>query len=385
MEGIVNTENYDDKLKIEFLDLVNKNEADLSIAEKNKTYYEAKTVITLEDLGRNISLELAIIMMKCGYASWIFTKYDDIKKSKSEIMSVLENDRDIEEVALSMGVSYDELLSKIEVAKENDKTFTMFKFKDFYCEFAKRENMYLLNIFINKDNELIKVNEIFFNECDIEKAKKIIEGTMCKEIGYINDDGTYEKEHYGQGYIYKNYENFYRRKGVCYVSEHDGNTLEDGGISFDGICEEICDYLFLCGVDINKVPTNLIETMAKDVFMTVDWQYVTSLIQGDEYLSEYVEEFPEYYFRENYKQEKSKKYNYMMLDRLKSDCEYFLGNGNGFLGHLYYKDINKHIDEMKKLYNSFSNDEKPEWLSLEDIEEYKNKMIDILVKNEEEL
>ena len=72
--------------------------------------------------------------------------------------------------------------------------------------------------------------------------------------------------------------------------------------------------------------------------------------------------------------ENIKKSNYMMLDRLRTDCEYFLGNGNGFLGSLYYKDIDKHIEEMKKLYKSFSEQEKPEWISLKDIDNYKQKM-----------
>lgn len=72
--------------------------------------------------------------------------------------------------------------------------------------------------------------------------------------------------------------------------------------------------------------------------------------------------------------ENPRKYDYMMLDRLRMDCDYFLGNGNGFLGHLYYKDIDKHIEEMKKIYESFSDNEKPQWISLEDIENYKEKM-----------
>jgi len=76
----------------------------------------------------------------------------------------------------------------------------------------------------------------------------------------------------------------------------------------------------------------------------------------------------------NYERKKANEYNYMMLDRLRADCDYFLGNGNGFLGHLYYKDIDKHIEEMKKIYESFSNKEKPEWISLENIENYKAKM-----------
>lgn len=67
-------------------------------------------------------------------------------------------------------------------------------------------------------------------------------------------------------------------------------------------------------------------------------------------------------------------FNYQMLDRLRSDCDYYLGNGNGNSKHLYYKDINKQIEEMKKIYNSFSDEDKPKWISLDKIEDYRNKM-----------
>lgn len=84
-------------------------------------------------------------------------------------------------------------------------------------------------------------------------------------------------------------------------------------------------------------------------------------------------------------EEESKSYNYMMLDRLKTDCDYFLGNGNGCLKDLYYKDIDRHIEEMKKIYNSFLEEEKPEWLSMENIDNYKEKMEELLEENEEEM
>ena len=86
----------------------------------------------------------------------------------------------------------------------------------------------------------------------------------------------------------------------------------------------------------------------------------------------------------NYKRKETNKYNYMMLDRLRMDCDYFLGNGNGFAGHLYYKDVDKHIEEMKKIYNSFSEEEKPEWINLKDIDNYKTQMNEMLEKNSEE-
>lgn len=82
--------------------------------------------------------------------------------------------------------------------------------------------------------------------------------------------------------------------------------------------------------------------------------------------------------------ENIRKSDYMMLDRLRTDCEYFLGNGNGYLGHLYYKDVDKHIEEMKKIYESFSDEEKPEWISLEDIDNYKQKMNEMIERSEEE-
>ena len=67
-------------------------------------------------------------------------------------------------------------------------------------------------------------------------------------------------------------------------------------------------------------------------------------------------------------------YNYMLLDRLKQDCEYFLGNGNGNVDTLWAKDIDEQIAKMKELYNSFADDEKPEWITIEDINNYEKKM-----------
>lgn len=68
-------------------------------------------------------------------------------------------------------------------------------------------------------------------------------------------------------------------------------------------------------------------------------------------------------------------FNYQMLGRLQSDCEYYLGFGNRCKEHLYYKDEQEHIDKMKELYNSFPNDEKPEWLTYEQILAYEKSMV----------
>lgn len=70
------------------------------------------------------------------------------------------------------------------------------------------------------------------------------------------------------------------------------------------------------------------------------------------------------------------KYNYQMLSRLKMDCDYYLGNGNRNTKRLWAENEENHIIEMKKLYNSFSEDKKPEWLTWIDILNYKSLMCD---------
>ena len=72
---------------------------------------------------------------------------------------------------------------------------------------------------------------------------------------------------------------------------------------------------------------------------------------------------------------KAQRFNYMMLDRLKMDCEYYLGNGNRYNKHLWAGDEKKQVEEMKRLYNSFPEGEKPEWLTLEQILQYEKEMV----------
>lgn len=74
----------------------------------------------------------------------------------------------------------------------------------------------------------------------------------------------------------------------------------------------------------------------------------------------------------------SREFDYMMLNRLQMDCDYFLGNGNGCERNLCYGKVNEHCDEMEKLWNSFPDDEKPEWLTMEQIKKYREKMLNIV-------
>ena len=67
------------------------------------------------------------------------------------------------------------------------------------------------------------------------------------------------------------------------------------------------------------------------------------------------------------------KMRYRMLSRMKMDCEYYLGNGNRHGQYLWMSmDPQGHIDAMRALWDSF--DEKPEWLSREQINQYAEQM-----------
>lgn len=220
----------------------------------------------------------------------------------SEVIYVKAEDGRIYETTCTSN----EINELFEVLKDDRQ----FKHKDFYCVYinedsfvfdlpkSRRSNEKQLDVYICYGEELIKVNTLYCEKTsNIEKVKKFIDEVMCQEIGKILEDGTIEKEYFGQGYIYKNYENYYKREGKCYVAELEkGKKIEEAGISYQGIAEEVCDYLLLCGVDVTKVPKKIIDGMVEDVFETVDWQNTSSLIYGDEHLEGYVDEFPDEYF-----------------------------------------------------------------------------------------
>jgi hypothetical protein len=69
------------------------------------------------------------------------------------------------------------------------------------------------------------------------------------------------------------------------------------------------------------------------------------------------------------------KFRYMMLGRLKSDCDYYLGYGNRSSNRLWALEENEHIETMKALHNSFDENEKPEWLTWEQILDYERQMV----------
>lgn len=71
--------------------------------------------------------------------------------------------------------------------------------------------------------------------------------------------------------------------------------------------------------------------------------------------------------------ENNHRYNYMILDRLKMDCEYFLGHGNRSHKRLWALNPTDQIKEMKRLYELVP--VKPKWLTKEQIEKYEKEMV----------
>lgn len=67
------------------------------------------------------------------------------------------------------------------------------------------------------------------------------------------------------------------------------------------------------------------------------------------------------------------KFEYMLLNRLQCDCDYYLGYGSRNAEHcLQAHDEQKQIDKMRELYDLLP--VKPEWLTREQIDEYAARM-----------
>lgn len=68
------------------------------------------------------------------------------------------------------------------------------------------------------------------------------------------------------------------------------------------------------------------------------------------------------------------RFRYMMLDRMRQDCNYYLGYGNKNPKNLWAGNEKDQIENMKALWNSFIDEDKPEWLTWEEINELAKRM-----------
>jgi hypothetical protein len=71
---------------------------------------------------------------------------------------------------------------------------------------------------------------------------------------------------------------------------------------------------------------------------------------------------------------KDKTFRYMMLSRMKQDCDYYLGNGGRSTNHLWAHDERAQLENMIAIWKTFDKDDKPEWLTWADIVTYAQKM-----------
>lgn len=123
------------------------------------------------------------------------------------------------------------------------------------------------------------------------------------------------------------------------------------------------------------------------ISVTLKWneveKRVSELILTDKYLSpnemdKYVEKTLadkiETENKNNNIKNKDYSFDYQLLDRLRSDCRYYLdGHRNPDL--LWAGSVEEQIKEMRKLYNSFPSDKKPQWITEEDINHFEAEML----------
>jgi len=72
--------------------------------------------------------------------------------------------------------------------------------------------------------------------------------------------------------------------------------------------------------------------------------------------------------------EPSEKYRLKLLNRLNVDCIYFSGYGDRNIKHLWAGNVPDHVEAMKIIYDSFPDDKKPQWITLDQIKKYETEM-----------
>ena len=67
------------------------------------------------------------------------------------------------------------------------------------------------------------------------------------------------------------------------------------------------------------------------------------------------------------------RFDYMMLSRMQGDCKYY--DSADSYNHAHWSTIEDTIKEMKRIWNKFPDDLKPEWITMEEIEGYEKKFL----------
>lgn len=136
-----------------------------------------------------------------------------------------------------------------------------------------------------------------------------------------------------------------------YVGRNDNdNKLYQDAEGFYFEKDDFDDIIYI-GKDYDSDPWGSIRSMKK-------YKDMEAITVGDENLPTEAERF-----------------NYMMLSRLQMDCDWNLGNGKTYGQRIWADTIEEHIEEMKRLYNTFTDDKKPQWLTWEQILKYEKELV----------
>lgn len=162
------------------------------------------------------------------------------------------------------------------------------------------------------------------------------------------------------------------------------NEYGSGGVYPFAVTSTYSSYLEFDsrGIHIDYEPND-----GNRISVTLKWneveKRVSELILTDKYLSpnemdKYVEKTLadkiETENKNNNIKNKDYSFDYQLLDRLRSDCRYYLdGHRNPDL--LWAGSVEEQIKEMRKLYNSFPSDKKPQWITEEDINHFEAEML----------
>lgn len=115
-------------------------------------------------------------------------------------------------------------------------------------------------------------------------------------IGEILEDGTVKKEYFRQGNVYKNFANFYRKDGICYISEYQADKITSKSKegqdyeTYQSIYNKVKEAFETEKVNQEKYS---IEDFTETIMNDLDWQYADTLIP------EYIDALDDEYFLDN--------------------------------------------------------------------------------------
>lgn len=231
-----------------------------------------------------------------------------------------------------------------------------------------------------------------------DKVKNILEGykTSLKEDifkNYYNKQalpapGEEELYGYDLSEVCDNVEKYFGLKNKRealnkIVEEHLDKKVIDEVMKYSNLKEDNTTSSY---IDIREIVRYAEEYLATLLNSSVgitkqqDGQYMITMKNDDKTIAKWLDLHDRHSLNESeslldkYKLNGDDKFRYMMLGRLQSDCKYVLGAAEGNTRHLWVKDdIKTHCALMRELYNSLP--KKPDWISLEDIDNYEKEIL----------